>query len=47
MNTRSIVAFDKDPMRFAVLKARLKAAGVTCATPILSDILNVCKPGVF
>jgi putative methyltransferase len=40
-NEGSIKAFDKDPKRFAVLKRRLREAGVTCVTAILSDILRI------
>ena len=38
---RLVHAFDKDPRRFAVLKERLKQAGATCVSPVLSDFLQV------
>ncbi|CAI8051336.1 28S rRNA (cytosine-C(5))-methyltransferase [Geodia barretti] len=41
-NKGSITAFDKDRRRFAVLRKRVREAGATCVSPILSDILKVC-----
>jgi putative methyltransferase len=41
-----INAFDKDPGRFTVLKERLKRAGATCVSPVLSDFIQI-NPGDY
>ena len=43
---RLINAFDKDPGRFTVLKERLKRAGATCVSPVLSDFIQV-QPYIY